>query len=354
MSKRLLRWIAVGVLTVSLVASGWWAGRATLLSPTSGARPAASVVTVTVSRASIGRSLNLNVTVEQPYLLLAANALSGTVTSVGSVGRVSVGDVLYSVDTVPVRAVEGTLPFYRDLVTGTSGADVRQLQHALAALKLFAGTENGRYGTSTAAAVREWQRRSGVPVTGTVRHGELVSVRRLPASVRLAEEVVSGARLNGGEPAVFGSSGRIDFALVVSPNQAALIPSDAIVTVNHAGRSWLVSLGGSAVGDDGSVRFTLVGTGGAPVCGPDCATLPPDERLSLRATVAIVPELTGPAVPVAAIVTEPLGTSYVTLAGGGRREIRVLGSDAGVAIVDGLSNGDQVFLAAVGSRDAGN
>jgi hypothetical protein len=41
-NERLLRWAAVGALAVSLIAAGWWAGRATLLSASSGARPAAN------------------------------------------------------------------------------------------------------------------------------------------------------------------------------------------------------------------------------------------------------------------------------------------------------------------------
>jgi peptidoglycan hydrolase-like protein with peptidoglycan-binding domain len=348
--RRAGRWVAAVAMVLVVAGVAFWAGRVTLGSPVA-APDEVAIVEHVVAEATVGRSLSLNVTVEQPFVLVATNGLAGTVTAVSSGELVEVGDMLYEVDTVPVRAVAGDVPFWRPLSADAAGEDVSQLQAALAELGYLAGQPDGRFGFATGQAVRAWQRDVGLPVTGVVALGELVAVPSLPARLRLDERIVTGARLGGGEPAVSAPSGEIGFFLVVSPNQAGLIPPDAVVTMEHGELTWRAVLGESQTGEGGNIRFALKAPSGGLVCGSDCEALPAAERTSLRARVTVVPEVSGPAVPVAAVRTDPDGTAWVVLADGTRQEVTVLGSSGGVAVVDGLAAGERVRV--LGGEDGG-
>jgi peptidoglycan hydrolase-like protein with peptidoglycan-binding domain len=339
--SRVVRWCVGVVVLVLLAGVGFWAGRVTLGSPVAEPGEFGSVVHV-VAEASVGRSLSLNVTVEQPFVPVAVNNLAGTVTAVGSGDDADVGDILYEVDTVPVRVVAGQVPFWRAMASGVQGEDVAQLQAALAELGLFGGVVDGRFGLSTGQAVREWQRRLGLPVTGVVQFGELVAVPALPARLRLSEQVVAGVRLSGGEQAVSAASGELRFFLVVSPGQAGLIPPDAVVTVEHEDQAWPAVLGESVFDEGGGVRFVLTAADGGLVCADACGMLPAVERSSLRARVTVVPQVSGPAVPAAAVLTDPDGRAWVRMADGARRDVTVLGSSGGVVVVEGLAVGERV------------
>lgn len=93
---------------------------------------------------------------------------SGTITWLPEPGQVIHRDEpLYAVDERPVRAMHGTTPIWRTLHRGLRGADVRQLNENLAALGLDVAQDDV-FGPRTLAAVRQWQRDRGLPVTGTV------------------------------------------------------------------------------------------------------------------------------------------------------------------------------------------
>jgi peptidoglycan hydrolase-like protein with peptidoglycan-binding domain len=339
-----LRWITAVVIAIALVAGGWWAGRSTMRSAAADRSAPVSTVVSTVTEATVGRSLALTVTVEQPFVGVAVNGLTGTVTSVDVRRRVDLGDTLYTVDTVPVRAVAGAMPFYRDLGPGVVGRDVAQLQRNLATLGLHRGGTHGRFDAATGQAVRSWQRRLRTAVTGTVRLGEVVAVPRLPAALRLGEAIVTGARLGGGEPAVFAATGEVAFLLVVSPAQAAQVPDGAAVIVTHQQERWSARITDSSTTPDGAVRFVLSAPGGGPVCATACGRLPGQERISLRAEVTLVPDLTGPAVPLAAVRTRADGSTYVVMADGSPRAVTVRATSGGVAVVDGVRVGERVIV----------
>ena len=286
----------------------------------------------------------MSVTVRQPFVQVAVNGLAGTVTSVNVSTRTRTGDVLYTVDLVPVRAVTGSLPFYRALRSGLTGPDVKQLQQTLAVLGDYSGTPDGRYDAATVAAVQRWERRLGLPRTGRVELGALVAVPSLPAPVRLGEQIVRGARLGGGEPAVLARSGTVEFSLGVSEAQAALIRPEATIAVSHAGRTWPAAIVDSAAAAEGTVKYTLAAPKGGLVCGNACDTLPPREQVSLPAKVTVVPEANGPTIPVAAVRTDPAGATHVLMADGARRDVTVVASAGGLAVVDGLTVGERVLV----------
>jgi peptidoglycan hydrolase-like protein with peptidoglycan-binding domain len=93
------------------------------------------------------------------------------------------GRPLFKVDERPVVDLYGSLPLYRTLRVSLKGRDVRQLERNLAALGYRGFTVDGTYTSGTAAAVRAWQAKLGLPTTGMVEVGQVLFT---PGPVRIA------------------------------------------------------------------------------------------------------------------------------------------------------------------------
>lgn len=327
-------------------AVGWGAAWIALQPGAGPVDQSAESVTVEVVEVTVGRSINVSVTVAQPVAPLAANALSGVVTAIRPAPTNAVGDEVFAVAGTPVRVVTGAVPFYRDLARTVVGDDVRQLQQALVDLGYTGSPPSGTFTAETEAAVRAWQRASGNTATGTIRLGELVAVPSLPASLRLGDDIVLGAVLSGGEDTVLARTGEQRFEIIAGEDQVRLIPADAAVRVRFGDLEWIAAIAQTIANEDGNIVLTLVGAGGAPVCGADCASLPGDEQLTLPGEAVVVPEVSGPAVPTAAVLTDTDASTYVVLANGQRVDVTVLGSGQGMAVLDGVRPGQRVLIGA--------
>lgn len=98
-------------------------------------------------------------------------------------------------------------------------------------------------------------------------------------------------------------------------------------------------------GEPGRLDLLLEAPGGGPVCGAGCAAAVPfGAPASFDAEVVVVPEATGPLVPVAAITSDPGGGLGVTLADGTRAPVTIVSASDGLAVVDGLAPGQAVVL----------
>ena len=335
--------VALACLLALAVAAGggWWAARATL-EPQTQAQESATpdVVWAEATNSSVGRSLPLSTTLRQPTRTVASNAVPGVVLST-SPGEVEQGSTIYDVAGTPVRVVEGEVPFYRDLARNLKGDDVAQLQQALIDLGHLAGEADGDFGWRTERAVKAWQKELGQKQTGTIPLGELVAVDRLPTVIQLGESIVRGATLGGGEESVLAPTGEQHFVLVVTQDQARMIPAEATVDVTFQDQSWQAVIAGSEQDEFGNTEFELVAPDGGPVCGDACDTLPGDAQVTLRSEVVIVPEISGTAVPAAAVHTRADGSAYV-ITESGETEVTVAGSGGGVAIVEGIEVGTAV------------
>ena len=348
------RVIALTVTVLLLMGAAFWAGRVTLQpAAVPGDLPASEVV-ADVTEQTVGRTLNLNVTVSQPKRALAINALTGVVTEVRSSGQIATGEVLYRVAGVPVRAVQGATPFYRGLASGSKGADVRQLQDALVDLGHL-NSADGTFGTPTVRAVRAWQKQLGIDQTGAVSLGELVAVPTLPSPVVLdGKNITLGGVLTGGEAIVHGTVGEPEFVLRLGQQQARLVPESATISMAYQGHQWSAVITGAEQNEQGETVFRLAAPGGGPVCGTDCAVITTGEQVFVLAQVAIVPPASGPAVPVAAITTNPDGSASVLVVDAAStrtpRTVTVKGSQDGVAVVDGIQVGERVQVLAPAGR----
>ena len=340
--------LLVLLLLAAAAGAGWWASRATLTSAVpedAGAQGGAQVVWAQASEGAVGRSLPLSTTLRQPAVPVAQNGLVGVVTRV-SAGEVEEGDVVYVVGDVPVRVVEREEPFWRDLARGVEGSDVEALQRLLVAEEHLEGEVDGDFGPGTELAVEAWQKKQGREQSGVVSLGELVAVPALPAVVQLGDSVVVGRTLGGGEDAVLAPTGQRQFVLVVTQDQARLIPAETTVEISYEDHVWDAVIASTSQDEFGSTTFELMAPDGGEVCGDECGVLPNDSQVTLRSQVVIVPRVEGTTVPAAAVHTRADGTAYV-ITDGGQVDVIVQGSGQGVVVVegDGVEPGTRVQAA---------
>ncbi|MCI0426048.1 MAG: peptidoglycan-binding protein [Actinobacteria bacterium] len=344
------RIVALVLLAAAFVAVGWWAGMVAVEPPND---PLADreAVTYTVAEGSVGRSLRFAAVAEWRFQDLARNAAVGVVTSVdvtpGDI--VTEGQVLYTVDLRPVVAAQGALPAFRDLSLRAEGDDVAQLQSFLARLGFYDGDRDGGFGADLQAAVRSWQESLGVEDDGVVRRGDLVFVAELPARMVLSEGVTVGAPLSGGELVVRLVLEEVRFWIPLSVEQRSLVPLAAEVEVTHGESVWEARIA-EAIADEtrGEVSLILEGMDGGSVCGEECQEVSLRGQTGFPAEIVVVPETSGPVVPVAAVMSLPDGSTVITLEGGTQVPVRVMASSDGLAVVEGIEAGDVVLLPMVG------
>ena len=150
----------------------------------------------------------------EPRTELVGLDLSGLVTSVSvSAGQpVESGDVLATIEGRPLVALVSERPFYRDLVAGESGEDVRELQMLLGDLGLYESPPDGKYGTRTARAVEQWRAAIGDPAP--TREFLASEVVWLPADVE--HRVVEAVNLHQGSPAPASGEWVVRFSRVLA------------------------------------------------------------------------------------------------------------------------------------------
>jgi len=136
----------------------------------------AGTSTGTVTKGDLVASKTIAGTLGYGAPVALPGAASGTLTWLPTPGQViHRDDPLYAVDERPVRAMHGSTPLWRPLAVGTTGADVQQLNENLAALG-YDVAQDGVFGRRTLAAVRQWQRDRGLPVTGRITADQIAFV----------------------------------------------------------------------------------------------------------------------------------------------------------------------------------
>lgn len=196
----------LGSLTVVALLA-WWLGSRSVSPDQAASRakaPTASWITVPVERRVLASTVIVRGDVQAQVSALAAAPSSveggGVVTrlppAVGT--EVAEGAVLLEVSGRPVFVVEGTVPAFRSLQPGMSGADVAQLQAALARLG-YSPDSDGVIGEATKAAVTELYRAAGYePVHSATTDADIaaarLAVRQAANDVAAAEAAVTDAK----------------------------------------------------------------------------------------------------------------------------------------------------------------
>jgi peptidoglycan hydrolase-like protein with peptidoglycan-binding domain len=307
--------------------------------------------TFRVDNVKIGSSLNLTVIASWELIPLGSGAATGTITEV--VARsgewVDSGEVLYTVDLHPVVIARGNSPMFRNLASGDSGNDVKQLQQFLTDHGFYNGIIDGKFSSLTTAAVKSWQRSLAVPRTGMVLASELVFVPSLPVRVVLADAIRTGQIVSPGTDVVFGVADSPEFSAIFSAGMqqdiAPLFGSEIAINMPGATREWRGAVGERLDRSDGSLHYALKSFDDAPICRTECQMIPiADGGVAIPGQAIIVPEIEGPAVPPSAVGTAADGTRFVVNANGERVQVEVIAVNNTRIIVDGLSVGDLVLL----------
>lgn len=338
-------WFVFAVIIASL---GFAAGRTTLVPPTANTTASPPAV-ADVTQATVGRYLPLSVTASWERRTVVIPALHGVLTeSFVDDGELrQAGDVVISVDLQPVIIAEGGVPSFRDLVPGHHGPDVRQLQRLLADQGfLRQGTYRaGTYDSPTTAAVRAWQKDLDVPVTGTVAAQAIVYTTDLPARVVLHKDVVVGTTITADTPVLD--------VLAPAPQVTAYVTNGSPLAVGATvevllGESWqntvITDMAAHPTDPDASLAHLGLPQSDAPLCGKGCEISPSEQGSALQGRVVIVPEVSGPTIPAAALLTAPEGSTYVLDSTGQRIDVIVQAHGDGQVVVDGLGDTTTVQL----------
>ena len=213
------RVLALGLLAAmvgsgGLLAAAWSDGRA---AGTTGSGKSTGTGSATTTAAVVRMDLvartEVDGTLGYSGQFSVSGQLQGTVTALPNAGAViERGQALYSVDNRPVPLLYGDLPAWRRLAAGMAdGPDVKQLEQNLVALGHASEAEmavDEKFTAATTAAVKRWQKASGVEETGAVELGQAVF---LPGALRVGEvKAEKGSQPPPGAPVLTGTStGRV-------------------------------------------------------------------------------------------------------------------------------------------------
>jgi hypothetical protein len=123
------------------------------------------------------------------------------------------GDVVCTASGRPVMILQGATPAYRDMVPGTSGADIKQLEAALKRLGFDPGQIDGKFDDMTSKAIAAWYRAKGYEPFGPTAE-QLATLRVLETA--------------------FGDANKNKFAAATAASTAGLAVKAARTKAEHA------------------------------------------------------------------------------------------------------------------------
>jgi hypothetical protein len=264
------------------------------------------------------------------------------------------GQSLYSVSGSPVAVLYGAVPAYRTLSQGLIGADVRQLNADLVALKEATSSQldpqSSYFSAATASALASLQARLGVTKTGSLELGQAVF---LPTAARVTSvsatlggpappgaQVVQAtsttrqvtAQLDATQQSEVTVGDRVTITLPNNQTTPGVVTSVGTVATTPSagsgggpGSSGSSASSGSSSGSSGSP-----GSGSTPTIEVDVRPTDPLATGTLDQAPVQVTITTGTAnnvlvVPVDALIAQASGGYAVEVAerGGGRRIVAV-------------------------------
>ncbi|GIE28323.1 peptidoglycan-binding protein [Actinoplanes italicus] len=306
------------------------------------AAAAATLPTALVRRADLSTAVEVDGTLGYAGAYTVLGRGSGTVTWLPAAGTVVTrGRPVYRADGRPVPLFYGT-PFWRTLEPGmTGGADVLQLERNLVALGHGAGlTVDRTFTAATRSAIRRWQKATGLPRTGTVAPGDVVT---MPGPIRVTGSTsLPGGPASGTVLTASGTTRQVTAGLPVASQHIAA-PGAAVRIELPAGRTVtgrIASVGTVAVADPADARSqTGLGTESATITvtitldrAADAGTLD-SAPVTVAFTSAAHPGVL--AVPVHALLAAADGSYAVSVVGDD-------GTVTAVRVELGIFDGDRV------------
>ncbi|MFB3098519.1 MAG: peptidoglycan-binding protein, partial [Acidimicrobiia bacterium] len=167
-------------------------------------------------------------------IVAMSSAIDGTVTTIIDEGSIAgLGEELMTIDGEPVVLLIGDVPVFRAMGLGVSGADVLQLEAALAELG-YGGADDfstdGVFDEATRLAVVAWQSAIGAKPDGVVNVGDVIF---LPNPIRVGDNLVAvGDVVHDGTPIMSTSVSATFVTVELSTDDQDLVAvGDAVVVV---------------------------------------------------------------------------------------------------------------------------
>jgi hypothetical protein len=274
----------------------------------------------------------------------SASAGSGTFTWLPQVGQViRQGQQIYGLSGSPVVLLYGTVPAYRDLSEGLTGADVtelnRDLVHLGYATRAALGPRSGwdYYSAETAYAVEQLQTRLGLTVTGTLPLGQAAFLPGPALVTGLGSTTSLGSQATAGSVVLTATSITPTVTIDLDPSlqsevkdgdQVSITLPDGTITpgvVTQVGRVASTPSSGSSSssnGQSGSSSNSSASGSGAATITVLVALTHPKAAGKLNQAPVTVTITTGSVsnaltVPVDALLAEPGGKYAVEVTGPG-------------------------------------
>lgn len=190
MSKKRLVMLCCVLALMAIFAGGAWVAGERIVSPAEAAArtapPTPSPILVPIEKrvlksqvvtrgtARFGTPIAISLAPSQ----LKANAAALLTTLPRPNTQFKEGDMICTASGRPVFILQGATPAYRDIVPGTSGADVQQLEEALKRIGFDPGPVDGHFDTKTSDAIAAWYKAKGFEPFGPTAE-QLANLRLL-------------------------------------------------------------------------------------------------------------------------------------------------------------------------------
>ena len=309
------RWVAAGVVIV--LATGVLAWKSGVFHPAgatgSGQQGAPPAATATVTRRTISATTPVSATLGYAGSWSVTGPGGGTLTWLPAPGRViRQGQVLYRVDNgSPVLLLYGTVPAWRAMGEGLTGADVSQLNHDLVALREASRPEISAAGWDyfsweTAYGVQKLEAHLGVSYPpGSLSLGQVVFK---PAALRVATVTASlGGRATG--TVLTATSDRHVVSIPLDTSQQTAVKKGDKVTVTLPDGTTtpgaISAVGSVATTSEAGGNVTTTIPVQVTLTNPGAAGTLDQAPVTVNITTATVRNVL--AVPVTALVAQPSG-----------------------------------------------
>jgi hypothetical protein len=316
------RWVTAGVIVVLAAAgvvSAWRAGAFSRASSSGSGQGAPAPATQPVVRENLVAQTSVDGTLGYAGSYTVAGQGGGTLTSLPSVGQViRQGQVLYKTNlTDPVVLMYGSLPDWRTLDEGVTGADVTQLNHDLV---------NLGYASSAEISALGWDYYSWETVYGVERLESAAGVSSPSGSLSLGSVVFKPTAIR--VTSLQGSLGSPASGPVLSATSDQHVVSIPLSTAQETevavGDTVSITLpeGNSTPGKISSVGTVASGSGSSATVPVTVKLTDPQAAGSLDQAPVTVEITTGSvsnalAVPVAALEAQSSGGYAVDVIGAG-------------------------------------
>jgi peptidoglycan hydrolase-like protein with peptidoglycan-binding domain len=270
-----------------------------------------------------------------------------TATALSPETRVSIGAgaELFKIDQVPVIAMPGIIPAFRDLASGARGDDVAQVQSFLVAEGANDLAVDGKWSTATTRAWEAWQRaqgyapQPGAPLGTIVFFGEFPVTIAAPVGHRVGGIVAVGDAL-----AVLDPTPR--FNLVAPAGSQPSLPQGATVTLTVGGVALEFTVSDSQTRESDGTTETLLQSTSPMVCAQWCDGVGTNAPTPFSATATVAGPVTGVVVPLGVIRTKAQDQLFVVDGSGTERPVTIVLRVGSSAVVEGLEAGASIEVPA--------